>query len=304
MIGMRYFIEQKISTLADNYVGVENAPDPHFDLDGIIYRQWEFNYGDGALGNAWVAEGTIEAKSGGEAIMLFHNKLVKAVPMISLISQCYMEFKRQPLLLRRTDMDVAFIDYIHDSEHVGLMFMNEQFDGLQKLYANSTISSEFYKYWNDAQNTIGYSPKLLLMFSALEALVKKPNGKKDFVLLENILGTELKDKIFTPRTGLRHRLTHGEYFSPTDGGDNYVDQIHRKVIAHFNGLIGSDVISEDTVHPQRHFYDNKMVGKFFIRSKDSSTPLRLREVVADFAANDHHAEKYDYVFDESITKNY
>jgi hypothetical protein len=301
---MQYFIEQRISSLADNYVGAGNSPDPHFELDGITYRQWEFNYGDGALGDAWVAEGTIEAKSGGEAIMLFHNKLVKAVPIISLISQCYIEFRRQPLLLKRSDTDVAFIDYVHDSEHVGLMFMDDDYAGLQKLFANTTIRPEFYKYWNDAQNTIGYSPKLLLMFSALEALVKKPNGDKDWGLLESILGTGLKDKIFTPRTGLRHRLTHGEYFSPTDGGSNYVDQVHRKVIAYFNGLIGSDVISEDTVHPQRHFYDNKMVGKFFLRSKDASAPLRLREVIADFEANDHHATKYDYVFDENITKNY
>jgi len=301
---MQYFIEQKISTIADNYIGAENEPDPHFDLDGITYRQWEFNYGDGALGDAWVAEGTIEAKSGGEAIMLFHNKLVRAVPIISLVSQCYMEFKRQPLLIRRTDTDVAFIDYIHDSEHVGLMFMNEQLEGVQKLFANRDISSEFYKYWNDAQNTIGYSPKLLLMFSALEALIKKPNGDKDWELCESILGSELKAKIFAQRTGLRQRLVHGEYFSPTDGSDNYVELVHRKVIAYFNGLIGSDVISEDTVHPQRHFYDNKMVGKFFLRSKDESIPLRLREVVADFAANDHHAKNYDYVFDEDVTKNY
>jgi len=142
------------------------------------------------------------------------------------------------------------------------------------------------------------------MFSALEALVKKSNGDKDWELLESILGAELKDKIYAPRTGLRQRLVHGEYFSPTDGGNDYVDQVHRKVIAYFNGLIGSDVISEDTVHPQRHFYDNKMVGKFFLRSKDTATPLLLREVVADFAANDHHAEKYDYVWDEKLTKNY
>lgn len=301
---MQYIIEQKISTLADNYVGAGNSPDPNFELDGITYSQWEFNYGDGALGDAWVAEGTIEAKSGGEAIMLFHNKLVKAVPIISLVSQCYMEFKRQPLLLKRTDTDVAFIDYIHDSEHVGLHFMDDEYDGVQKLFANDSISPEFYKYWNDAQNTIGYSPKLLLMFSALEALAKKPNGKKDWVFIESILGTELKEKIFTPRTGLRHRLTHGEYFNQSDGSDNYVEQIHRKVITYFNGLIGSDVISENTVHPQRHFHDNKMVGKFFLRSKEASTPLQLREVTADFEANDHHATKYDYVFDEELTKNY
>lgn len=301
---MQYFIEQKISTPAHNAVGVTADPDPSFELDGVTYKQWEFNHRDGWLGDAWTAEGMIEAAHAGEAIMLFHNKLVKAVPIITLVSQCYMEFKRQPLLIKRADKDFAFFDYIHDSSHVGLMFMDEQLNGLQQLFANANVRDEFYKYWNDATNTVGYSPKLLLMFSALEALVKKPNGSKDWALLESILGTDLKDKIFTPRTGLRHRLTHGEYFSPTDSSDDYVDQIHKKVIAYFNGLIGSDVISTDTVHPQRHFHDNKMVGRFFLRPKEPSTPLRLREVTADFEANDHKATKYDYVFDKTETARY
>jgi hypothetical protein len=175
---------------------------------------------------------------------------------------------------------------------------------LQTLFANTAIPDEFYKYWNDAVNTIGYSPKLLLMFSALEALVKKPNGKKDWALLESILGTDLKDKIFTPRTGLRHRLTHGEYFNPTDTSDDYVRVIHKKVVEYFNGLLGSDVISIDTIDPQRHFFGNKMVGKFFLRPKEAETELRLRDVVADFEANDHYATKYDYVHDDNLTKNY
>lgn len=301
---MLYFIEQKITTLADNYVGSGESEDPHFELDGVSYHQWKFSYGSGALGDAWVAEATIEAESGGAAIMLFHNKLIKAVPLISLISQCYMDFRHQPLLLKRLDKDFAFIDYIHDGDHVGLMFMDEHYDALQKLFSDNSIPREFYKYWNDATNTVGYSPKLLLMFSALEALIKKPNGQKDWVLLESILGAELKVKIFAPRTGLRHRLIHGEYFSPDDGGDNYVEEVYRKVMAYFNGLLGSDVISTGTVHPMRHFFGNKMVGKFFIRPKDPATPLRLREVVADFEANDHQVEKYDYVFDEALTTGY
>ena len=301
---MQYFIEQQISTLLDAAVGAAGAIDPHFELDGVTYRQWEYNPGDGWLGESWVAEGTIEAASGGEAIMLFRNKLVKAVPIISLIGQCFIEFKRQSLLIKRSDLDFAFLDYIHDGEHVGLMFMDDDFAALQTLFANPDIPGEFYKYWNDATNTIGYSPKLLLMFSALEALVKKSNGKKDWILLEDILGTDLKDKIFTPTTGLRHRLTHGEYFNPTDTTDDYVRVIHQKVVVYFNSLLGSDVISPDTVDPQRHFYGNKMVGKFFLRPKEAGTQLRLRDVIADFEANDHYATKYDYVHDEKLTKDY
>jgi hypothetical protein len=301
---MTYFIEQKISTLARNAVGAANSADPSFELDGVTYRQWSYNRRDGWLGDAWVAEGTIEAANAGEAIMLFRNKLVKAVPMIALIGQCYIEFKRQPLLLKRSDLDFGFLDYTHDGGHVGLMFMDDHFAALQTLFANATIPDEFYKYWNDAVNTIGYSPKLLLMFSALEALVKKPNGNKDWVLLESILGTDLKDKIFTPRTGLRHRLIHGEYFNLTDTSDDYVRVIHKRIVGHFNGLLGGDIISPNTVGPQRHFFDNKMVDRFFLRPKEAVTEIRLRDVVADFEASNHHATKYDYVFDDSLTKNY
>lgn len=302
---MQYFLEQKISTTADNYVASSTSSDPQFELDGIIYRQWAHVRGDGAVGDAWTAETTIDAKSFGEAATLFHDKLVRAVPIISLISQCYMEFKRQPLLTRRVDSDIAHINYIHEGEHVGLMFMDNQYIGLKQLFVNQSIRPEFYKYWNDAQNTIGYSPKLLLMFSALEALVKKPNGDKDFAMLEDILGTELKEKTFTQQTGLRHRLIHGEYFDPADGGRNYVEEVHRKVVAYFNKLMGGgDVISEDTVHPQRHFYDNKFIGQFFITPIDPTTPLRLREVVTDFEENDHHATKYEYVWDAALIDDY
>lgn len=304
MSAMQYVLEQQISTLADNYVGAADSADPHFELDGVTYRQWAFNYSDGATGEAWVAEGTIEAASGGEAIMLFRNKLLKAVPMIALVGQCFIEFKRQPLLLKRSDLDFGFLDYIHDGGHVGLMFMDEHFAGLQTLFTKTAIPNEFYKYWNDAVNTIGYSPKLLLMFSALEALAKKPNGNKDWGLLENILGTDLKNKIYTPRTGLRHRLTHGEYLSPIDTNDDYVRVIHKRVVTYFNGLLGGDIISTDTVDPQRHFFGNKMVGKFFIRPKEAGTKLQLREVIVDFESNDHHATKYDYVFDDNLTRGY
>jgi hypothetical protein len=123
-------------------------------------------------------------------------------------------------------------------------------------------------------------------------------------LLESILGADLKDKIYAQRTGLRQRLTHGEYLNAGDTSEDYVRVIHGKIIAYFNGLIGSDVISTGTVDPQRHPHGNKMVGRFFLRPKESATPLRLREVVADFEANNHHAEKYDYVHDDSLTKNY
>lgn len=303
---MQYFLQQKISTLADNYVALDLSGNPHFELDDVTYKQWDFNYGDGALGEAWIAEGSVDAGSGNEALAQFRKKIATAVPMISLISQCYMDFRRQPMLLKRSDTDFAFVSYIYDSAPVGLMFMDEQFAGLKTLSENASVPAEFYKYWNDAQNAIGYPPKLLLMFSAIEALVRKPSGKreKDIALLEQILGPELVEAIFAQRTGLRNRLVHGEYFNATDDGVDYLDLVHRKVVAYFNTLMGSEVITENVVQPQRHFYDNKLMNAFFLRPKDSAAPLQLREIVADLEANDHHLTRYDHVFDDPLTKNY
>ncbi len=302
--GMNYFIEQRISTTASNAV-MRDSQTSWFEIDSVTFRQWSFNHRDGWLGDAWTAESDVEAENIQDAYVIFQSKLTKLVPKITLIAQCYMEFKRQPFMIKREDKDFAFFNYIHDSSHVGLMFLEEQYGGLITLADNQSIRAEFYKYWNDAVNTLGYSSKLLMMFSALEALVKKDNGNKDWDLLVHILGEELKSTIFKPRTGLRHRLTHGDYSSPSDTEDDYVELIHRKVIEYFNhDILGSDVIHTDVVSPQRHFFDNKMVGKFYIKPKTEDDKLALRKVYEDFEANDHRATKYDYIHDAATTADY
>ena len=58
--------------------------------------------------------------------------------------------------------------------------MTTQQKALLALLGCPQIPEEFFYYWNDAVNSTGYSSKLVLMFSAIEALVKKPDGEKDF----------------------------------------------------------------------------------------------------------------------------
>lgn len=67
------------------------------------------------------------------------------------------------------------------------MFGENDPKALNQLLSEGSIREEFYYYWHDAINAVGYTPKLLLMFSAIESLAKQVNGKKDWKKIEQIL---------------------------------------------------------------------------------------------------------------------
>lgn len=299
----KYYIEQKIETLAENSIGVEESQS-RFELDNIIFEQWEFNHRDGWLGNAWLAKATIEATSVTEAYQLFRAKLVKIIPRVSFVSQCYIEFGTEPFLIRKEEADAAYFYDIQEVGGVGLMFDEPHLDALRKL-TEADIPEEFFLFWNEAVNTTGYSPKLLVMFSALEALAKKPNGSKDHERLELILGKELKDDIFKQTSGLRNRLVHGEHFLETDFRRNFVEGVHRAVVGYFNQYIfGKGVISLDTVSPHRRLSGNKEVGRYFIEPINDAQ-LDLKSVLRSFNAAEDRLRNPDYnLVSNQETDNY
>ena len=219
---------------------------------------------------------------------------MKIVPRVALIGQCYVESVLQPYLILREDKDVAFFSFVRSTQGVGLMFGNEELKALGRLLLDDTVAEEFYYYWNDAVNSTGYSSKLLLMFSAIEALVKvrkgHQKGRKDFGKLEQILGPDLKKEIWgemgKSKSALRHKLVHGEYFSPDDSGKNYLELIHKKIVEYFNGVIFQEqLIHENVVHPQRHPFGNREGWRGFIKAMDRSE-LNLKDVLAEFEEKD------------------
>jgi hypothetical protein len=301
----KYKIEHRISTLSENAVGM-SADAPSFTAEGINFTHWNFNHRDGWLDDAWLAEIEIEAQDGAHALQDFRKKLFKIMPIVALVGQAYAQYLVQPYLINNRDLNVAYFYYPFDVGPVPLMFQEDEKKALDMLLANEQIPEEFYLYWNDAVNSLGYSSKLLIMFAALEALTRDAEGNKDVTLQETILGQELSDKIYAQRTGLRHRLSHGNYFSEDDN-QNYVELIHKRVISYFNdSVLKEKLLGEDITGPQRHFYNNDNLLRIFIKQQKDEWTLDLKKVLENctYADNDHFPEDYSSVHDKSITDNF
>jgi len=276
---MIYEIQHRIETLAHNAVLDENQA-PSFALLDICFSHWDFNYRDGWSQNYWLANCRIEASNYNEAYQIFRAKLAEIIPRVALIGQCYIESVFEPFLILRSDSDTAFFRYTRDRRGTGLMFMERELRALVFLLQYPEIPEEFYYYWNDAVNSVGYSSKLLIMFAALDTLVKTREGKhtreKDWEKLEHILGPELKIELYgtkkDPSDGLRHRLAHGEYFNTDDSTKDYLERVHKKIINYFNDSIFKErLIEENVVHPQRHLFGNKEQCAFFIRTRGTKS---------------------------------
>ena len=301
----KYKIEHRISTLSENAVGML-AEEPSFEAEGIKFTHWNFNHRDGWLDDAWLAEIELTAQDATHALQDFKKRLFKIMPIVALIGQAYTQYLVQPYLIKRIDIAVGYLYYPFDVGPSPLMFQEDEKKALNLLLAKDDIPEEFYLYWSDAVNTLGYSSKLLIIFAALEALTRNAGGNKDIALQETILGKELSDKIYAPKSGLRHRLSHGDYFS-VDDMDNYVELIHQKVISYFNDVVFNEkLIGEDIAGPQRHFFNNDNLLRIFIKQQEDEWTLDLKKVIENcvYGDNDHIPRDYTSVHDKSVTEHF
>lgn len=310
-----YTLEQRIHTLAQNAIDAQTTGVTGFTAEGVRFSPWQNEPHEGWWTNPyWLATAKIEANDYGQAWNIFRERLARLVPRIALVSQCYTEYHGQPFLIRRTNPDVAFIRWTKERGATGLMFMADELLAFNALFANSQIPDEFFWYWSDATNATGYSSKLLLMLSAVEALVKvrkgKRKGQKSFAKLERILGRKLKVALWgKPGPGnstkaLRHRLVHGEYFESKDAQTDYFTILHQKVIKYFNRLIfHHEWINESVVSPQRHPTENREQASLVLRARGNAN-LSLIDVCRDLERNGIDSpENYEHVNDDAIRNN-
>jgi hypothetical protein len=306
---MRYRIEQRIETLADNAVMKDSRMEAAFSAGAVRYSHWDFDHSRGWPSDFWLAEASIEANDYKAAFRIFRRELNRVIPRISLINQAYTDFLQQPLLIVKDSERVGFLRYIRKKRGVGLMFVEDHRQALIRLLEDASIPGEFYYYWNDVVNAVGYTPKVLLMCAAIECLTKTGHGKKDWEKVERVLGRDLKEELYGTKedssTGLRHRLSHGDYFGADHSGKNYVELIHKRVMAYFNDhILKASLLELNVVGPQRHFVGDLEGGSWFIRSKQSGG-LSLKSILVDFEKNDvNQLTDHELVYDDSLTTSY
>lgn len=206
----KYYIEQRLRTLIENAVfPISNSEEPFFEIDGIKFKQWDFSNEHGWRGHSWLLSYITSAKSGAEAYREFHEKISKIIPRISLVGQSYTSIYAQSFIISCKSNNITYFRHVKKEDPVGLMFIENEFKALSILMKDNKIPQDFYLFWNDAINTTGYASKMLVMSTAILAIAKKSNGKIDHDLIAEILGEDLREKIFGQKVGLRHRLSHG-----------------------------------------------------------------------------------------------
>ncbi len=297
---MRYHFEQRIHTLSQ--VMMDGATDRFaFTIEDVSFAQWPAPIANPWQHHYWLATAEIEANDYVVAWREFRRKLIRIVPIISVVCQCYIEFLGQSILITRPDRDVGFLHWIREDEPVGLTFMEPERNAVELLLRDSTLTEEFFYYWNDATNSTGYASKLLLMMAAVETLVKVQNGggrpRKDFEKMERILGRDLKEALWG-RSGdsshaLRHRLAHGDYFWLEDSEQDYLLLLHQVVMNFLNReVFSSELLSTSVVDPQRHMFGNRTQAHAFLRVSTNAR-LYLPDIMAEAVEDVDNLPSYE-----------
>jgi hypothetical protein len=286
-----YLIEHKIKTLSELGVGLKGINDiPQMDIEGYHFTQWDFTWQAGQLGDGWIASKLFRANSAMEALAHFRKELDEFLPKLAFISQCYMDFYRQPFLIYRKNNNEErdfFFRFTEEKDGVPLTFTENELKSYESIKTFPFLNT--FRFLQECNNCVGYVPKMTLLFAALEAMCgKKEIQRKNVVqviydkeVMKKILGEELNEEFFG-RDGIRNKIIHGDTIDLLPERD-YVEEIHWKIVAYFNKELGADIVTE-VVSPQRNFYSNYYYSNLWLRPIEEFK-IGLKSCVEGYSAN-------------------
>ena len=299
-----YKIQHKIKTLAClNMEPKDGKFNVKCEIAGFVFTQCGFTPRKGWLkGDSWIVEKVVKEKDWTSAINKFRKELEPIVQKISFVSQSYFDFLLQPFIIFRLNdnSDKIFI-YRHTQE---IKVCGFHFDekALDQYYKISTYDKPYtFKFMQECCNTIGYIPKLLLLFSVLEAMCDVVEKEKDGKIMRSydknqmkkILGNNLYDKFFG-KNGLRHKLDHGE-FTYLIYGDEYFAILYDKIMSNINVSCKTDINNPKVELPQRHFFGTYEVNLFCLASLKNGAKISLGTVIKFFSKKLNKNGKYRFL---------
>ena len=75
---------------------------------------------------------------------------------------------------------------------------------------------------------------------------------------------------------MRHKIQHGDFIKDFNEED-YVNLIYKKILVYFNNEYCLN-LNLDVVSPQRHFYWNLEYVRLFLKPKDDTINVDLRDI--------------------------
>ena len=247
----RYHIAQSIWTLL-SFFGEKGQMYEHVSKPESMLRIGNLDFCSISK-NRIMISGEIEEENCKAALKSFSKEAAQQLSKIVFMTQTSVE-KLCGTVCYREGADYAILNRAM-YRNTGSSFEHHMIPRLKELNEQG-VPEEFYLYWMDASMVNNYAGKISLMLFALEALAKSI-GKNKYQALEEILGTDLKERVFGKKSdirdgsmqGMRNQLVHGEYHT---NQVLYAD-IHKKTIEYFNNnILKTPHLSEDFVSPQRN----------------------------------------------------
>lgn len=273
----KYLIEHKIKTLTELWDHALDKQD--FEFRGFNFRQWDFTFADGALGDAWIARKEVEANDFLEAINNFRKELFDIVRRVSFVSQCFATADVEPFFALRLNDNPEqkfFLSYFKESGHVPLHFEENEKESLKKL--ESFHHPVAFEYIAQSTRSATYTTKLAMLIIALESIAGEISpGKTNMQYIKNeILKDEVLHKeIFEYGNGIRNKIFHGK---DVVGGKDYAQIIYSKIVAYFNEKYGAKINTE-VVGPQRVPFGNYLGYRAWLRPSTDFSDWDLKRII-------------------------
>jgi len=137
-------------------------------MDGIYFSHWNQVFRHGGR-DFWIAETTVQATDYVQAFHVGWRPLQRICSRLALVTQTYLDVGFESYLIAKEGAGEGFFRFIGDGPVVGLMLREHGLAALRLLLTDSSAPEEFYYYWHDAVNAVGYAAKILLMLSGVEA---------------------------------------------------------------------------------------------------------------------------------------
>ena len=277
----KYLIKYKIATVAE----LEDT----FKLNDYEFTPFTKEYWSC---NAWVATKMVEADHGGIALRDFILGLIPIIEQCSVIPQCAFRIVANTYIVYKLNNNpdkAIYIYYVRKVSHTGLPFGKREYGELLKM--ESIQNKKWPLFIMEASNASTFYTRLSMLLSAVEGLAGEVRMQSQVMTdkknLEIILGTELFHKLYDYKTGLRHKLSHGNINSH-DLFEGLTDEVYKKIINYITNKF-SIQFEENVVHPQRNFSDNYEAARTFEKIKDEKyIDLKLIEDAFDDSNPKHH----------------